>query len=437
MKNELETLLAEVLPMARFNVRGRVMALSEYRAWYARSRTNDGIHQMNPSSLIYADPDVSGIPEGKLHQLTRMLRALLEPYIDPSTSQVGFVLPSEASDNLSSTPDIDLLTKWVIRCAALGQPARATDLLFGCIEGEPVRCTKVMVLHGVYQEQERFDLEPNVRFVRQSLLDTGLSDMIPDEIALKVVRGSDAGAIGPWVIGTTMLCIDYDAPPPLRQPRDMTTSTIYLDKRVSLEPPTKQLIQALSLACDESIDVIYKWINFDHELASLTSCYNQFYSSMPYWNRGHRRLTPDLVDRTGDLWGKLRGPASSRTLQLAVQRWMKSRATFDPVDQSIDVRVALEALFCQGEGNAELSLRLALRGAWYMGSDGPERRQYFDTLRKAYRMGSRAVHAGDINEAAPTVPQLLSESRNLCRDAILKRLDAGEEPDWTALVLDA
>ena len=437
MKNELETLLAEMLPMARFNVLGRVMDLSEYRARYAYSRTNNGIQQVRPSSLIYADIDVSGIPEGKFDQFTRILRSLLEPYIDPSTSRVGFALPCEASDNYSSTPDIDLLAKWVIRCAALGQPARAADLLFGCIEGEPIPCTDVMVLHGVCQEQDRFDLEPNIRFVRQSLLDTGLSDMIPDEIVLNAVRGGGAGDVGPWILGATMLCFNYDAPPPLRKPKDLATPTIYLNKQVALEPPASQLIQALSLTCDATVDVIYKWISFDHELASLTGCYNQLYSSVPHGNREHVGLTQDLIDRTGDLWGKLRGPASSRTLQLAVQRWMKSKAAFDLVDHSIDIRVALEALFCQGEGNGEITLRLALRGAWYLGSDGTERRRYFDTLRNAYRMGSRAVHGGDINEADPTVPQLLSDSRNLCRDAILKRLDEGKEPDWTALILDA
>lgn len=108
-----------------------------------------------------------------------------------------------------------------------------------------------------------------------------------------------------------------DAPPPLRLSKDLTTPTIYLDKRVSLEPPEGQLLQALSLACD-----------------------------------------------------------------------------------------------------------------------GTERRHYFDTLRNAYRLGSRAVHGGAIDVEDPSVWQLLSESRDLCRDAILKRLDEGEEPDWTALVLD-
>ena len=437
MKNELEALLAEMLPMARFNVLGRVMDLSEYRAWHTRSRTNMGIQQMRPSWLIYADTDVSGIPEGKFNQLTRTLRSLLEPFIDPSTSRVAFALPSEASDSHSSQPDIDLLAKWVIRCAALGQPARATDLLFRCIEGEPIRCTDAMMLHGVFQEQDEFDLEPNVRFVRQSLMDTGLSDVIPDEIVLKVVRGPEAGDIGPWMLGATMLCIDYDAPSPLRQPKDLTTPTVYLNKRVSLEPPTSQLIQALSLACDKSVEVIYRWTSFDHELASLTGCYNQHYSSMPYGYRGHVRLTQDLIDRTGDLWEKLRGPASSRPLQQAVQRWMKGKSTSDPLDQSIDIRVALEALFCQAERNEELTLRLSLRGAWYLGSNGTERKHYFDTLRDAYRLGSTAVHGGAINVGDPAIAQLLSESQKLCRDAILKRLDEGAEPDWTALVLDA
>lgn len=66
------------------------------------------------------------------------------------------------------------------------------------------------MLHGVCQEQGRFDLEPNIRFVRQSLLGAGLSDMIPDEIALRVVRGSDAGTIDPWMLDATMRLLRSD-----------------------------------------------------------------------------------------------------------------------------------------------------------------------------------------------------------------------------------
>lgn len=48
MKSESETLLTEMLTKARFKVRGRVVDLSKYRAWYAHSRTTDGIQQMHP-----------------------------------------------------------------------------------------------------------------------------------------------------------------------------------------------------------------------------------------------------------------------------------------------------------------------------------------------------------------------------------------------------
>ena len=115
---------------------------------------------------------------------------------------------------------------------------------------------------------------------------------------------------------------------------------------------------------------------------------------------------------------------------------MKSKQLFDLVEKSIDVRIALEALFCKGEANTELSLRLALRGTWYLGNDASERVQYFETLKKAYGICSKAVHTGFLkNEISTRV--LLSNAQDICRKALLKRLDEGGEPDWPRLVLGA
>ena len=103
---------------------------------------------------------------------------------------------------------------------------------------------------------------------------------------------------------------------------------------------------------------------------------------------------------------------------------MKSKQLFDLVEKSIDVRIALEALFCKGEANTELSLRLALRGAWYLGNDASERVQYFETLKKAYGICSKAVHTGFLKDETST-RVLLSNAQDICRKALLKCLDEG------------
>ena len=114
---------------------------------------------------------------------------------------------------------------------------------------------------------------------------------------------------------------------------------------------------------------------------------------------------------------------------------MKSKQLFDLVEKSIDVRIALEALFCKGEANTERSLRLALGGAWYLGNDASERVQYFETLKKAYGICSKAVPTGFLKEETST--RALLSNQDICRKALLKRLDEGGEPDWTRLVLGA
>ena len=81
-------------------------------------------------------------------------------------------------------------------------------------------------------------------------------------------------------------------------------------------------------------------------------------------------------------------------LRVPIQRWRRSKAASNGVDLAIDLRIALESLFLDEGNNAELSFRLALRAAWYLGVEGDERAKIFDALREAYSIGSKAVHRG-------------------------------------------
>lgn len=81
-----------------------------------------------------------------------------------------------------------------------------------------------------------------------------------------------------------------------------------------------------------------------------------------------------------------------------------------------------------------MRFRLALFGAWHIGSDSAKRRVIRKKLRQAYDVASGAVHSGDV-VFTPEHQVLLADAQALCRQGILKLLDEGEPRDWGDLVL--
>lgn len=95
--------------------------------------------------------------------------------------------------------------------------------------------------------------------------------------------------------------------------------------------------------------------------------------------------------------------------------------------------MALEALYLN-DVSGELKFRLATRGAWHLGRNLDERREYYDTLRRVYDLTSKAVHAGDIGLDAKT-HRLLEAGQDMCRMGILLSLEETKQPHWTEMIL--
>ena len=122
------------------------------------------------------------------------------------------------------------------------------------------------------------------------------------------------------------------------------------------------------------------------------------------------------------------------SLDVSIRRWLNSKRHISTLtDKFIELRVALEALFlnnCQ----SELAYRLATRGALYLGDNFKERKEYYDILRKAYKIASIAVHGKEIDMKKHK--KLLENAQDLCRKGILKMLQQGQRPDWEKIVLE-
>src|SRR5205085_8120094 len=112
------------------------------------------------------------------------------------------------------------------------------------------------------------------------------------------------------------------------------------------------------------------------------------------------------------LWSKLQNPKVKKTLNTAVRRFSYSCVRHDNEDKIVDLMIAAETLFLQGKSEGEKRFRLALRAAYFLGTDSDSRKQIYDRMRRAYDLRSKLVHGG----SDPTLRQFnieLSEKDKL------------------------
>ena len=148
----------------------------------------------------------------------------------------------------------------------------------------------------------------------------------------------------------------------------------------------------------------------------------------------------DILDRNADLRGKL---------QIPIDRWVKSKTdqrNIDeitdekPIDKIIDLGIAFEALYLS-DVKEELTFRLGVRAAWYLGEDKTEREKLLKKFGDIYRCRSNAVHNGKLDETIRfggeriRRSEFIAKAQDLCRQSILKIIEDGEFPDWNSLVL--
>lgn len=125
-------------------------------------------------------------------------------------------------------------------------------------------------------------------------------------------------------------------------------------------------------------------------------------------------------------------------LRLVLTRLNSAMLELLRVDASIDLGIALEALFFSDlnkEDRGEYRFRLGLRAAWFLGGgDGVgERRKIQRDARKAYDLRSEAVHTGQIKDGA-SAQQILKRGFAIAAQAAKKVIRKGR-PNWDTVTL--
>ena len=116
-------------------------------------------------------------------------------------------------------------------------------------------------------------------------------------------------------------------------------------------------------------------------------------------------------------------PQMPSSVKRAFARFNTSYERRDVVDRLIDLIIALEALFNDGNPSG-VTFKVALRCAFWLKPPGNEREKLFRTVKKAYSSRSDTVHArqgSPLNEKE--LEELVEELEDVVRDSLMKYLD--------------
>ena len=376
------------------------------------------------------------VPKVLLTALVERLEHELQAYIEPKTRRIGiglFNLMGGAQD--AAEPEIADFARTLVRAAALLGSTRTVNILRGWIKKKPYRYRMKAILTGV-QCSQPLALPQGVR-VEELPLSGSVSDLA-SHLPLSLF-GEELNTHS--LFGRTVLTIDGTAAPDLyrparvrdnRPPRNLWAGGSF--PCLTTDEWRQRLSEVLSIACDHYVG----WTHIWHEVNDLNAFHpcgsgygyrldDQPLGGATVLKQQHLELAHTLDIKRHDRKREGRSP------EVAIKRWVSSKRPGAALsNRFIDLRIALEALYTPRDRN-ELSFRIAMLGAWQLGSDFEARRKYYALLRKAYKRGSDAVHSGDVADNPDNRDTLLS-AQCACRKAILQSLEATERPVWDEVV---
>lgn len=376
--------------------------------------------------------DAISVPQHELQRLVSTLDASLGIYKSPSSGAVGnglyLLTGSLASPRLPSVADY---AKILVLAALRIGPERVARLFSGWLQGKPMRLHQCALLKGISTAES---LRPVNGLNLETLPPNGADFPRSLRIDMFDVRQEQFSH-------RAMLGIEYEIASPLYDPETFRENPLQAGPRPTLVNPelssvsVEAFCRAMSLQANNHVDWFLQWSDYgDTEAFFLNPGFSSARKEAP--NTPAVLVSRDDVRECLDTHAHLE--AFSK-LYLAIARWRRSKRSTSAHEQLVELRIALESvLLSDDQGSVgEKRHRVAIRGAWLLGSTFDERKRHFDTLRVLYDYASSVIHAGTPKEkkSAP-VDTTISDAQHLCRQAILQIARARAMPSWTDVVLD-
>ena len=133
-------------------------------------------------------------------------------------------------------------------------------------------------------------------------------------------------------------------------------------------------------------------------------------------------------------------PSRRKELNIPIGRLIASHGTRDLPDRIVDLGIALESIYLDGEFG-ELKYKLSTRAAKRLGGDVDDSLQIYNDLRVFYdKLRSKAVHTGRVPSTVQMNGQQLDTTAALARIQALcgqavRKIMADGRPDWEKMLL--
>ena len=446
---------AEGHPLRSYAARpGELVSVGQLRQMFEQGVRGYGDDNMAKSAQLVCS-------EGPIWELANLLRDKLESYIDPKTERIGHALPLFSQSGgegragfqkdgllmISSVTPLESFARALVKGSALAGSENIASLVSGWAEGEPIQYRTCAILNGISIDQPL----ALGNGVKAFVLPSSTSELA------KYLGSLPSTSLGEYS-GRTMVMIDSSASPSLFRPNDGHQSG-EVQASTQSNSNVEIVCRALSLLSDTYVDAEACWndylglgdwlpsnLGFNWSLSSGIP--RRQWQNDRFFHKDHQTGMVTASAEGGanvefteaylaDVLDALTEPRF-RKLGTATARWMRSKNPSDGlVDQFVDLRMVIESLFLQdfaNEHSQEMRFRVALFGAWFLGTDFQDRKLIRKTLRAAYDAASGAVHTGE-TEISTENYKLLADAQDLCRRGILKMLKEGFLPDWGDLVL--
>ena len=206
--------------------------------------------------------------------------------------------------------------------------------------------------------------------------------------------------------------------------------------------------QALSLVCNSAIETVFEAWLFEQDKSFIPllrgSNMLRYANQSKYVHRGGE----DQINEAKRLYEVLENkPDLRERLQIPIDRWIMSKTSKRDIDKIIDLGIAFEALYVPDSREGEVTFKLAVRAAWFLGKGTDDREKFLKEFKDIYRWRSSAVHGGQIPKKSKKtsysreeVDAFVQRAQKLCRDSIIMMLDKPKFPDkayWDSLIIGA
>ncbi len=394
----------------------------------------DAVRQMYETNRRWTlnSPDAIQIPQRELRRLISELDRTLGKYKSPSSGLIGNMLYlHKGSSSSPRLPTVENYAKILVLAAARIGSDRVATLYSGWLQGEPTLLRQCALLTGIKTDGK---LHP-VHGMHMDTLPANGNDFP------RSLRINEYDTHEQQFSHRAMLCIDYRTDPALYDPATHEEIPSLGPRHQDLLNPAlaavslESLCRSMSPIANNQIDWFIAWDDYDDIEAFFLG--SSFGSNRKRANNSSPVIVSEEDVRASlDLHAHL---AALPRLGLSVARWRRSKSSANTHEQLVELRIALESVLLSDDRGSvgEKRHRLAIRGAWLLGTTFAERKHSFRTLQAVYDYASSVIHAGNPKEkkSAP-LDKVISDAQHLCRAAILRIANVRAFPDWTDVVLD-